>query len=57
MGRVSLVGLRCAVCTWEWRPRVGALPAVCPRCKSGEWDRDTLPDQSDPVVNVGRVQP
>ena len=40
MGRieVKVPGYRCERCGHEWVPRTGAVPRVCPKCKSAYWD-------------------
>jgi hypothetical protein len=38
IGRVLVLGCRCR-CGYEWLPRFGETPRVCPKCKSPNWDK------------------
>jgi len=33
--------LKCKKCGHHWYPRVGWLPAACPKCKSYDWNSET----------------
>lgn len=45
MPKVQVWGFECTRCSHQWLPRnIDEPPAVCPKCKSPDWDR---PRQSD----------
>jgi len=39
MKEIKLPEFKCLRCDHPWNPRLAALPAVCPRCKSPYWNK------------------
>ena len=36
---MMLKKFKCQKCKWEWLPRREAVPKVCPKCKSYDWEK------------------
>lgn len=47
----------CEQCGHVWATRGDVLPAVCPKCKSREWDRDIVSVDTDVVIEQPSKHP